>query len=122
MIDIGITGALGLPTREVVWKGRRVMRSAHNSALQARAFSFLARILGHLRYYENKNGLIVWLRHRRAVLPASQPGFRSIGPLAYVKESKHNCFSAQGLIISRAFYLWRPRPLFYGPSTIPRLI
>jgi len=33
----------------------------------------------------------------------SQSAFGSIAPLAYVKEPLHNCFSAQGLIISRAF-------------------
>jgi hypothetical protein len=35
--------------------------------------------------------------------PTSQPGFGSLAPLAYFKESLHNYFSAQGLIISLAF-------------------
>jgi len=29
--------------------------------------------------------------------------WKSLAPLARAKESLHNCFSAQGLIISRAF-------------------
>jgi hypothetical protein len=33
---------------------------------------FLTRWSYYLRYYENKNGLIVWLRRRRAVLPAGR--------------------------------------------------
>jgi hypothetical protein len=35
--------------------------------------------------------------------PTSQPGFGSLAPLAYFKESLHNYFSVQGLIISLAF-------------------
>jgi hypothetical protein len=38
-----------------------------------------------------------------SVHSTSQPGFGSLAPLAYVKEWLHNCLSAQGLIISRAF-------------------
>jgi hypothetical protein len=48
-----------------------------------------------------------------------QPGFGSLTPLAFVKASAHNCISAQGLIIFRAFHLWRARPLSCGSTTTP---
>ena len=40
-------------------------------------------------------------------------------PLAFVKEPEHNCFSARGLIIFRAFHLWRARPVSCGSTTPP---
>jgi hypothetical protein len=56
---------------------------------------------------------------------ASQQGLgtasNSLAPLAWAKESLHNCFSAQGLIISRAFLLWRASPLVPAVSNHPQI-
>ena len=62
------------------------------------------------------------------IISLREPGITSrsrrrvVKPLAYAEESGHNCFSAQGLIIFRAFHLWRARPLSCGSTTPPRWI
>jgi hypothetical protein len=45
--------------------------------------------------------------------------WKPLAPLAYVKKALHNCFSAQGHIIFRAFLWWPARPLFRGRKPPP---